>query len=111
MGLPTPAVGGTVSTPVSSYPALHSLPVTLCGAARQHLLSFVIESETKKSPDTVTFEQSRDLLKSGLSDLVAPSHTHSICMWGEEKVYGHVEVEFGQTVRLKTRGNSCLIGK
>ena len=64
----------------------------------------------KRSPDTVTFDQASGILKCGLTDFVAPSHAQSLCVWGEESVYGHVEVEFGQSVRLKTRGDSCLIG-
>ena len=81
--------------------------------ARSYLLTLflpALESELKRSPDTLTYEQARDILQCPLTDHVTPGHAHSLCMWGEEELYGHVEVEFGQKVRLKTRGDSCLIG-
>ena len=51
------------------------------------------------------------MVRSPLTDLEAPRHSHSLCFWGEEDTYNHVECEHGQGVRLKTRGDSLLIGK
>ncbi len=48
---------------------------------------------------------------SPLADYVAPSHAESLCFWGEEDQYEHVEIEYGQSVRLKTKGDSPFIGK
>uniref|UniRef100_A0A1X7SS81 Arpin n=1 Tax=Amphimedon queenslandica TaxID=400682 RepID=A0A1X7SS81_AMPQE len=46
------------------------------------------------------------------SDLVGfetGSHSQSICFWGENESYDHVECSPGQRIRLKTRGDSLLI--
>lgn len=45
-----------------------------------------------------------------MADFVAPLHANWLVMWGEEKDHDHMEVEFGDQVRLKTRGDSPLIG-
>ena len=46
-----------------------------------------------------------------MADFVPPLHADWLVAWGEEKDHDHVEVEFGDQVRLKTRGDSPLIGK
>ena len=46
-----------------------------------------------------------------LTDFVPSLHTNWLVMWGDEKDHDHMEVEFGDQVRLKTRGDSPLIGR
>ena len=57
------------------------------------------------------FKEVEARLRSPLSDFVAPGHAHTLCLWGEEGVYDHVEAEVGQTVRLKTKGDAPFIGE
>ena len=69
------------------------------------------EQETKVTADTVDYQKVADLLRCPLSPLASPAHAGELCLWGEEGTYDHVELEYGQQVRLKTRGNSPLIGE
>ena len=46
-----------------------------------------------------------------MADFVPPLHADWLVAWGEEKDHDHIEVAFGDQVRLKTRGDSPLIGK
>ena len=59
----------------------------------------------------LTFAQVCERVKSDLVAMETASHAQSLCFWGEEDDYNHVECEAGQRVRLKTRGDSILIGK
>ena len=61
--------------------------------------------------DTVDYKAVVSLLECSLTPLVSPSHSGELCLWGEEETYSHVEVEYGQPIRVKTRGNSPLIGQ
>jgi len=45
-----------------------------------------------------------------MADFVAPLHSNWLVVWGEEKDHDHIDVEFGDQIRLKTRGDSPLIG-
>ena len=45
-----------------------------------------------------------------MADFVPPLHANWLVVWGEEKDHDSMEVEFGDQVRLKTRGDSPLIG-
>lgn len=67
------------------------------------------KQETKVTADTVDYQKVVDLLNSRLSPLVRPTHAGELCLWAEEDAYNHVEIEYGQHIRLKTRGNSPLI--
>ncbi len=73
--------------------------------------SHVSEPEAKGTPDLLTYEELKRRVQSSLADYVAPSHAQSLCFWGEEEQYDHVEIEYGQPVRLKTKGDSPFIGK
>ena len=87
---------------------------TLLGPSLLSLSSFpssLTEQETKVTADTVDYQKVVDLLNSRLSPLVRPTHAGELCLWGEEDAYNHVEIEYGQHIRLKTRGNSPLIGE
>jgi hypothetical protein len=69
------------------------------------------KQETKVEADTVDYKTVMSLLHCQLSSLVTPTHSGALCLWGEEEAYSHVEVEYGQPIRAKTRGNSPLIGQ
>ena len=59
----------------------------------------------------VVYQKVCQLTHSPLSDMVTPAHAGELCLWGDEGTYDHVEIEYGQQIRLKTRGNSPFIGK
>ena len=69
------------------------------------------ETEAKGTPDTLDFAEVQRRLDSPLAGFVRPSHAQTLCLWGEESSYSHVELEYGGAVRLKTKGNSPFIGK
>lgn len=73
-------------------------------------LSSLTEQETKITADTVDYQKVVAIIQSPLSSLVRPTHSGELCLWGEEDAYNHVEMEYGQQIRLKTRGDSPLIG-
>lgn len=68
------------------------------------------EQETKVAADMVDYQKVCQLIRSPLSDMVTPAHAGELCLWGDEGTYDHVEIEYGQQIRLKTRGNSPFIG-
>ena len=70
----------------------------------------IVETESKGTPDTLDFAEVQRRLQSPLAEFVKPSHSQTVCLWGEESAYNHVELEYGGVVRLKTRGNSPFIG-
>ena len=70
-----------------------------------------IEVEEKETADTLTFGEVQTRVASALGDFVQPSHSQTLCLWGEESTYNHVELEYATPVRLKTKGNSPFIGK
>ena len=45
-----------------------------------------------------------------MAEFVPPLHANWLIVWGDEKDHDQMEVEFGDQVRLKTRGDSPLIG-
>ena len=49
-------------------------------------------------------------LHSPLAEFVSSQHAQTLCFWAEEETYDHVELGFGQAVRLKTKGDSPFIG-
>lgn len=67
------------------------------------------KQETKVTADTVDYRKVISLLYCPLSPLATPTHSGGLCLWGEEDTYSHIDVEYGQPIRLKTRGNSPLI--
>ena len=70
-----------------------------------------IESVLKDTPDLLKYKEVVDRVESPLVAMETPKHSQMVCFWGEEDTYGHVECEYGQGVRLKTRGDSVLIGR
>ena len=64
----------------------------------------------KGTSDLLTHDEVIKRVHSPLVDYETPSHAHSLCLWGEDDVYSSVECEYGQGVRLKTRGDSIFIG-
>lgn len=70
-----------------------------------------IEVEEKGTPDTLNFGEVQSRLCTLLAEFVRPSHAQTLCLWGEEMTYNHVELDYGGPVRLKTKGNSPFIGK
>ena len=92
-----------------------SLSLSLSSQRVQHFFFFFprlcTESEMKGTPDVLSFQElCQRLHVPGLTELVQPSHAQTLCFWGEEQAYVHVELQFGQTVRLKTLGDSPFIG-
>lgn len=79
------------------------------GIVRTGYLHSSYKTEAKGTPDVLDFKEVEARLRSPLSDFVAPGHAHTLCLWGEEGVYDHVEAEVGQTVRLKTKGDAPFI--
>ena len=67
--------------------------------------------EAKGTPDILDFGELSQRIQSPLGGLVPPLHAQTLCFWGEEQVYEHVEMDFRQPVRLKTRGDCPLIGR
>ncbi len=67
--------------------------------------------EEKEAADTLNFSQVQSRLASALANFVTPSHSQTLCLWGAESSYNHVELEHGTPVRLKTKGNSLFIGR
>lgn len=53
----------------------------------------------------------RRRIQTALSDFVPPAHAGTLCFWGEESTYDHVEIDYGQGVRLKTKGDSPFLGE
>lgn len=71
----------------------------------------MLESEAKGTPDILDFAEVRQRIQTALFDLVPPAHAGTLCFWGEESTYDHVEVDYGQGVRLKTKGDSPFLGE
>ena len=71
---------------------------------------FITETEAKGTPDVLSFLEVQHRLQSPLSEFVKPSHSQTLCLWGEEATYNHVELDYGGPIRLKTKGNSPFIG-
>ena len=70
-----------------------------------------IETEAKGTPDILDFVEVHRRIQTALTDFVPPAHAGTLCFWGEESTYDHVEVDYGQGVRLKTRGDSPFLGE
>ena len=75
------------------------------------LYNNIIETEAKGTPDILDFSEVRQRLQTALSDFVSPAHAGTLCFWGEESTYDHVEIDYGQGVRLKTKGDSPFLGE
>ena len=71
----------------------------------------VTENEAKGTPDILDFAEVRRRIQTTLADFVPPAHAGTLCLWGEESTYDHVEVDYGQAVRLKTKGDSPFLGE
>ncbi len=67
--------------------------------------------EKKGTTDTLNFGEVQSRLSTPLAEFVRPSHAQTLCLWGEEGVYNHVELESRGNVRLKTKGDSPFIGR
>ena len=91
--------------------SLHPLPPPSSSSPPSLPPSSPPEEETKVAADMVDYQKVCHLTRSPLSDMVAPAHAGELCLWGDEGTYDHVEIEYGQQVRLKTRGNSPFIGE
>ena len=87
------------------------LHVRVCLFVKVHVWTFISEVEEKEASDTLTFSQVQSLLASSpLAEMVRPSHSQTLCLWGAESSYSHVELEYGTSIRLKTKGDSLFIG-
>ena len=68
------------------------------------------ETQAKGQHDILDYGEVCRRLHCKLTDLVRAEHSQCVVLWGEEEAYDHVELEFGQPVRLKTKGDSPFIG-
>lgn len=69
------------------------------------------ETEAKGSSDILDYSEVCRRLSSPLKEFVPAAHAHTLCLWGEERVFDHIELGHGQQVRLKTKGDSVLLGE
>jgi len=69
------------------------------------------ESEAKGVHDIMSYQDVKSTFSGKLAEFITPQHANWLVVWGEEKDHDHVELEFGDQVRLKTRGDCPLIGK
>lgn len=68
------------------------------------------EAEAKGEHDIMSCEDVRRTISGKMTEFVPSKHSNWLVLWGDEKDHDHMEVEFGDQVRLKTRGDSPLIG-
>ena len=69
------------------------------------------ESEAKGIHDIMSYQDVKSTFSGKLAEFITPQHANWLVVWGEEKDHDHVELEFGDQVRLKTRGDCPLIGE
>ena len=82
-----------------------------------HLLKYIVntvfdlqtEAEAKGEHDIMSCQDVKRAIAGKMADFVPPLHVNWLVVWGEEKDHDNMEVEFGDQVRLKTRGDSPLI--
>ena len=48
----------------------------------------IVETSSKGTPDTLDFAEVQRCLQSPLAEFVKPSHSQTVCLLGEESVYG-----------------------
>ena len=68
------------------------------------------ETQAKGQHDILDYAEVCRRLQCKLTDLVRPDHSQCVVLWGDEGTYDHVDLEVGQPVRLKTKGDSPFIG-
>ena len=73
-------------------------------------LNLQTEAEAKGEHDIMNCQDVKRAVAGTMADFVPPLHANWLVLWGEEKDHDSMEVEFGDQVRLKTRGDSPLIG-
>lgn len=61
--------------------------------------------------DVLTYKDAAELLRTGtdIDTWSTPKHSHCLVLWSSEDAIKDVEIEFGQRVRVRTRGNGPLI--
>lgn len=90
----------------SCPPSVHTHTLS----SHTHTLHSPTESEAKGTADILDFQEVNKRLHSPLAEFVSSQHAQTLCFWAEEETYDHVELGFGQAVRLKTKGDSPFIG-
>lgn len=76
----------------------------------QSLVLHSAETQAKGHHDILDYAEVCRRLHCQLTDLVRPDHSQCVVLWGDEGTYDHVELEVGQPVRVKTKGDSPFIG-
>ena len=66
--------------------------------------------EAKGSHDILGYGEVCKRLQCTLTGLIKVDHAQCIAFWGDETTYDHINLAIGQQVRLKTEGNSPIIG-
>ena len=94
----------SLSAHIKSQLLLLVLSYTMC-------VFLCVESEANGTPDILDFAEVSRRIQTALVDFVPPAHAGTLCFWGEESTYDHVEVDYGQGVRLKTKGDSPFLRK
>ena len=64
----------------------------------------------KSASDVLSFQDVCQSLPPLLVKLFPAAHSHTLCFLGDEETYDHLDLLFGQSVRLKTKGDSLFIG-
>jgi hypothetical protein len=81
----------------------------LLGKVNKGYLNSSYKVEAKGQHDILDYSEVCQRIKCRISDLVKPGHARCISFWGAEETYDHVEFDVGQSVRLKTKGDSPFI--
>ena len=64
----------------------------------------------KSASDVLSFEDVYQSLPPLLVKLFPTAHSHTLCFLGDDETYDHLDFQFGQSVRLKTKGDSPFVG-
>lgn len=79
------------------------------GLVRTGYLQSSYKMETKSASDALSFQDVCQCLPPSLVKLFPAAHSHALCFLGDEDTYDHLDLQYGQPVRLKTKGNSLFI--
>ena len=74
-------------------------------------LCFSVETEEKGKSDRLSFEEVVSHVSHGNLDRLSSKHNKDGCvgLWAEEQQLDKIELENGDTVRLKTKGDCPLL--
>lgn len=79
------------------------------GLVRTGYLQSSYKTEVKSASDALSFQDVCQCLPLPLVRLFPAAHSHAFCFLGDEDTYDHLDLQYGQSVRLKTKGDSLFI--